>query len=276
MPKRGRVSGSERKFIEDNIGLFSPEEMALRLDRKPEAIRSWIEEFGLGMPSEIKVLSETHSRSIKDSRAWQLLKDELSPEEIAYFVERWEELNEQFREDVVPSEKAQLMMVIKLEIIISRIMKDIQRARVAEEKYSDEISNFLSKNGRDKRQWEDEYKTIFNELEDGINKSRSIITAKSRELDGPQGRHESLMKALKATREQRISKIESKASFLDLIKRLQIEEEREREGRAMELMRYAAEKETRRLGSLHTYADGTADQPLLNADTIEMLETPHE
>lgn len=277
MPKRGRMTDAERQFIRDNMGIFSTEEMAKRLNRTKPSIERWMNETkDLTTPVEIKFVAESNSRSIKDSRAWQLLKAEFSAEEIAYFMERWEELVEQFREDVVPSEKAQLMMVIKLEILISRTMQDIQNARVISEHLTAEMEDFFHEHGRDKRQWDEDVKSLFYDLEDRLNKARLAITAKTKELDQPQGRHESLMKALKATREQRISKIESKGSFLDLIKRLQIEGEREKEGRAMELMRVAAEKETKRLGSVHTYLDGVSDQPLLNADTLEMIDVGKE
>lgn len=272
MPKRGRVSQEEMDFVRDNRGVYSPEELASRLDRKVETIRSWIEGFDKDSLPQPEVTVPQDGADIRTSRAWQLLKAEFSTDEIGYFMERWGELYEQFREDVAASEKGQLMMAIKQEILIHRILAVQQSAREAVSRLTRQKEEFLQLNGPLRKQWGEDEKAQFEDISIRLTEAVAAVGARTRDLEGHQARHESLMKSLKATREQRISKIESRASFLDLIKRLQVEEEREREGRAMELMRVASEKETRRLGSVHEYADGSSDQPLLNAETVTMLE----
>jgi hypothetical protein len=61
---------------------------------------------------------------------------------------------------------------------------------------------------------------------------------------------------------------------LGLIKKLQQREVQEHEGRQMELMRMATDKEYDRLGSLHEYEDGAWDRPILSPETVEMDDTP--
>ena len=78
-------------------------------------------------------------------------------------------------------------------------------------------------------------------------------------------------KDLKATRDQRIKRIEdSKSSWAGFLRALEDEEERERVGDDAELMKIAKDKSREKLGTFHTFIDGSIDRPLLNADTINM------
>jgi hypothetical protein len=85
--------------------------------------------------------------------------------------------------------------------------------------------------------------------------------------------HQQLMKDLKATRDQRLSRAaDGKKNFLDFIKMLQDEDIKEREGRQMAFAKKAHAREVKRLGQDHTYQDGAIDKAVLNAETVEQGE----
>ena len=46
----------------------------------------------------------------------------------------------------------------------------------------------------------------------------------------------------------------------------------EEQGKEMELMRIAVEREEGRLSEYHTYEDGEVDAPFLNCDTVMRIE----
>ena len=78
-----------------------------------------------------------------------------------------------------------------------------------------------------------------------------------------------LRKDLKATREQRIKRIEDgKSSWIGLIRMLEDEEIREKEGREMEIMAMAVDKNRKLISEYHNYADDTVDSPLLTPETV--------
>lgn len=108
------------------------------------------------------------------------------------------------------------------------------------------------------------------DMERQLELSRSATHTKSKEYMDLNAKHSVIMKELKGTRDQRISKVEnSKESFIGLIKDLQKEEIKMKEARYMELMRLASEKEFKRLSEPHKYVDGQIDQPILSAETVK-------
>lgn len=262
--KRGRLNRTEEKFIQENSHL-PVSEIARRLNRSADTVGKI-----LGGLTPDKKLQDGFRRELRNSEAWALLKSEFTPDELRYFEERWTGFFEQFREDVAASEQQQIMMAIKFEILISRIMKDQQRARKDIEDFAQQQKDFYRAHGIIQGDWEEEQRNEIREIEAQLTAARAGMEARSKELVAYETKHEKLMEDLKATRSQRVSRIESgKESFIGLIKRLQEEESlRETEGQAMLIMQAAAQQEAKRLAELHTYADGVVDQPLLNADTV--------
>ena len=79
-----------------------------------------------------------------------------------------------------------------------------------------------------------------------------------------------MFKNLKATREQRIQKLENNKTTLSaMISTLLSDPEFfEETGLYMERMRHAMEEEKKRLSDYHKYDDGMLDKPFLNAETV--------
>jgi hypothetical protein len=99
---------------------------------------------------------------------------------------------------------------------------------------------------------------------------RSAKEALSRDYKELQTKKSAMFKDLKATREQRVQKLESnKTTFAGLMsKLLQDPDFFEEQGRIMEMMRLAAHGAKEELGSYHTYADGKVDRIILSHETV--------
>ena len=80
-----------------------------------------------------------------------------------------------------------------------------------------------------------------------------------------------MLKDLKATREQRIKRLEdSKQTFIGWVRNLMSNPETRREmGESMEKMRLAMGIEKDRLSEWHQYEDHLVDQPFLTPDTTK-------
>jgi hypothetical protein len=93
--------------------------------------------------------------------------------------------------------------------------------------------------------------------------------AKTNEYVALQKQHESILKNLKATREQRVKNAEARRkSWVDMIKALEEKEFREKEGTELALMQKAITKEKNRLSEYHQYSPDVVDRPILNHETV--------
>jgi hypothetical protein len=86
-----------------------------------------------------------------------------------------------------------------------------------------------------------------------------------------QTKKNSMLKEMKATREQRVKRLEdSKQNFTSWMAYLITNPDvASSYGSEMEKMRLAMEKEKARLSEYHTYNDKTVDQPFLTPDTVK-------
>lgn len=262
--KRGRFSQDEHEYIIVHAADMTPEEMAAKLNRTPEAIGAYVQSRGISgftTKSEQERAGKLTIRAdLRNSEKWRRLKQELTDDEIKFFEEEYVKLFDQFRGNVLASETTQVFDCIKFEILKSRNMMERRKAR-------DDISR-LEEERKDAGRGDGK-----RELNAQLKDAREYEQSRTREYVALQERHDALMKSLKSTRDQRIHEIESgKETILGLLKALQRQEVSEQEGREMELMRMAGEKEYKRLGQLHEYEDGTLDRPILSPDTVNLEE----
>lgn len=276
MAKRGPLSRDEQKFLAENAAKFTPKELAEQIDRREEMVRTWLR-FNKhrlkAQPRDEAASPEAAKLSLRKSQAWKRLSQKFTEEELKLFEERWVDWVDQFRDDMVASEEQQIMKVITYEILMDRNLVERRRAR--------EDIDFLKKQQRaildpaagNPSDLSDADKERLLSLETQITTSREADKSMTKEYVDLEGKQQALMKDLKATRDQRVSRIESgKQSWIGIVKELDREEERQRVGRQMELMRVATSKEETRLGSPHKYQDDNEDLPILSADTVERLD----
>ena len=111
---------------------------------------------------------------------------------------------------------------------------------------------------------------IFN-LERQIAVARAAQEALGRDYKDLQVKKSAMLKDLKATREQRIKRLEdSKQTFISWVSNLMTNPDiRQEIGTEMEKMRLSINKEKERLSEWHQYEDKLVDQPFLTPDTVK-------
>lgn len=273
MPKRGRLSRIEQKYILENAKKATPEQIAAKLGRTVEMVDAWMRANAKSVFSPEQVTERLVIRhELRNSKRWKKLKAELLSEELEYFEEEYTKYVEQFGGDVTATEESQIFDLVKYDILKSRNMMARKRACEdiirLEHALEDHLAAFSSPD-----EMSDRDKSYAVSLEAQLNAARKDEKDRTDEYVKLQDRYDKLLKDLKGTRDQRIKEItDTKKDFVGVIKALAQREIAEREGRQLALMKMAGDKAHRDLAQLHTYEDGSVDSPILSADTLEMME----
>ena len=183
--------------------------------------------------------------------------------ELEYFENTWINLVKQFREDVLPAEELQIKQFITIDILINRSMKERKR-HIKETTKLQEMVDAEYRLPEDQR----DVARLTN-LETQLSFARNSISSYTNEYTKLLNEQQKISKDLKATREQRIKRIEDgKSSWVGLIRMLEDEEIREKEGRQMEILHMATDKSREKLTEYHTYQDDAVDKPFLTPDDV--------
>ena len=112
--------------------------------------------------------------------------------------------------------------------------------------------------------------TVFN-LERQVASLKGSQESLNKDYRELQSKKNSMLKDMKATREQRVKRIEdSKHNFTSWMAYLVSNPETTMKyGKEMEKMRMAMEKEKDRLSAFHKYSDESVDQPFLTPQTFK-------
>lgn len=262
--KRGQLSLDEEEYIRDNFNKLDIKEIATHLNRTPAPIKRYIEESKLEYMDDPEgydtLKNKLHSKSFWTEIIRQFDADS---GELTYFENTWINLVKQFREDVLPAEELQIKQFITIDILINRSMKERKRHISDTEKLQTQVDDeyLLPEDQRDIPR--------LTNLETQLSFARNSISSYTNEYTKLLNEQQKISKDLKATREQRIKRIEDgKSSWVGLIRMLEDEEIREKEGRQMEILSMATEKSKEKLVEYHTYQDNIVDQPFLTPDDV--------
>jgi hypothetical protein len=265
MPKkRGQLSLDEEKFIRDSIGFMSVDNIASQLNRNIDPVNRYIEENNLYALEE-KSENDILIRKLHSKTFWNEILRQFDSEsgELEYFENTWIGLIKQFREDVLPAEELQIKQFITIDILVNRSMKERKR-HIAE---TEKLQKLVDKE-YDKPEDQRDIPRLAN-LETQLSFARNSIASYTNEYTKLLGEQQKIGKDLKATREQRIKRIEDgKSSWVGLIRMLEDEEVREKEGREMEILSMATDKYKKQLYDYHEYQDGKVDKPFLNHESV--------
>lgn len=257
------VSPSDRQFILEHIN-EDPAWIADQLGKTKKTIEKHLrkllvkKELEEAREGSITALAVLHSKAY-----WKQLEKQYLDSELRSVEYHWCRLYDQFRSDTTHTEELQILKLIELEILISRCMTDKTNIIRELEEIEEEVEELQDSNSKKDQQRIDELKKLRLSY---IATQQNNYQEYTKLLDN----HNKLLKDLKATRDQRVKNIEdSKTTFFGWLKSLDDEEYRKKESRNMELFKIAMAREHDRLTNVHTYEDGTADQPLLTPeDTI--------
>lgn len=263
--KRGQLSLEEEKYIRENLISQSIEQIAANLNRNVEPVKRYIDEkqlFNLSEEKDNEILKhKLHSKNFWNEVTRQFDEDS---GELEYFENTWIGLVKQFREDVLPAEELQIKQFITIDILINRSMKERKRHISETEKLQRLVDKEYEKS-EDQR----DIPKLAN-LETQLSFSRNSIASYTNEYTKLLNEQQKISKDLKATREQRIKRIEDgKSSWVGLIRMLEDEDIREKEGREMVILSMATDKFKNNLAQLHNYNDNTIDQPFLTPETVQ-------
>lgn len=258
--KKGRISKEEEALIQTYIGQLNSLEIAQKLDRDPESIEQFIKrKFKIGITNEEQAAFE-----LEDRPYWKELELQFTESELELFKYHWSRIISQFKDDVIPTEELQVVDLIKLELLMNRCLKQ-------NKENIEQISMFetLADEARALDPDQQDRDHIFN-LDRQIASLRASQESLNRDYRELQSKKSLMLKEMKATREQRVKRLEdSKHNFTMWMTQLISNPELTRQwGIEMEKMRLAMMQERDRLGAYHKYDDGQVDQPFLTPDTI--------
>ena len=262
--KRGQLSLDEEKIIRDNIESMSIQDIADAINRNIAPVERYINENQL-LNSTSKADYENLKRKLHSKTFWPEITKQFDTEtgELNYFEDTWIGLVKQFREDVLPAEELQIKQFITIDILINRSMKDRKRHIAETEKLQKLVDKEYEK-PEDQR----DIPKLAN-METQLSFARNSLANYTNEFTKLLAEQQKISKDLKATREQRIKRIEDgKSSWTGLIRMLEDEQIREKEGREMEILSMATDKVKKQLSEYHQYQDGIVDRPFLTPETI--------
>jgi hypothetical protein len=271
--KRGALSNEEMKFIRDNIDGMSIDLIAASLNRTPKPIERFITENNLSFNREENQTDEVLRIKLHAKTFWNEIERQFDEQsgELSYFENTWIGLVKQFREDVLPAEELQIKQYITIDILINRSMKERKRHIQETERLQKEVDSIYNQ-PEDQR----DAPRLAN-LETQLSFARNSIASYTNEYTKLLGEQQKIGKDLKATREQRIKRIEDgKSSWVGLIRMLDDEAIREKEGREMAILEMATEKARATLYENHQYEDAMVDQPFLTPESVEYIEEQND
>jgi hypothetical protein len=262
--KTGRLSKSEQDYIKANYSIKTYEQLATELDRRVEPIREFIEKK-LGKNISFQDERELHAEyDIKSRPFWTDLQNQFDETELEMVVYHWKRIVGQFKDDVFPTEELQILDVVKLEILMNRLLTEQNNTKRNISSMEDILNLEYKKDIADQ-----DANLIINAQTQlsGLRASQETGSKEYREVLGEKNK---ILKEMKATREQRIKRVEdSRQSFTGYMSNLLMNTDLRRSlGISMEKMRLAMYKERERLGQYHRFEDGMIDQPILCVDTI--------
>lgn len=253
--KNGPITQGEIDFIRLNMKNMSATDIAEALGRNPDTVLKYMNQMDtLGLKSQILDLTKRED--------WQTIQQQFTPEEIEVFKAHWNGVVQQFKEEIYYTESLQILAAIKHDIISNRVLIDQMKIKNEVARLEDEL--------------DDERDKVPKDL-DRINSIEAQIAAycAAEQINGKEFREGSsklmsVLKDLKALRADRVSKVEDmKRSFASFMRNIIEDPAIKRElGGYMEKMRLAQEQEYIKLGTLHKYANGEYDRPLLNSQTV--------
>ena len=270
MAKRGKFSEEEINFVKQNASEKSVEDLSRYLDRNPKTVKKLLDKLSL---SHSDMSQDEHDKvslknKLHDKEYWEEVKRQFTPGEIIYFEAIWVQLIQQFREDVLPTEELQIKQLITTDILMNRCMverkrnlEDIERLdSILKEEYSRPIG-------------ERNTDRIMN-MEQQLALIRGSQSTHTTEYTKLSKEHKDLAKDLKATRDQRLQRIEDgKTSWIGLLRMLEDETVREREGLDMEIISASADKALNKYTEYHSYDDGMIDRPVLTPEAVLEKDT---
>jgi hypothetical protein len=254
------VNKEHQKYILDNLDKIPDEQIAKNIGKSLEDIKLVrIRQPVLKTYNDTDSLEQLHAKHY-----WKEVKKILLSDEVEYFEKEWLQLMAQFSNaEIVYTDEIQIKDLIMTEIFLIRNLNK-RRDIIADQVI---LSRNLHEEEKvDSEQRDDAQIAI---LRREISSMEVALQSLDKNQQGYEGRKDTLLKSLKATREARLKQIEDRGkNFFGLIKYLNDRENREKEGRWMDLMGKSTDKSYEELTQSVQYEDGSIDCPILDPEMI--------
>ena len=273
--KDGRLTEPELKYLRDNYDKKDHIDLAKDLKRNPKTIEKILKKLIAedNINGAFKGMISAHD--LKSQPFWEQIKRQFTKEELREFEANWNGIiGEQFKEDILYTEKLQLKALLETNILLGRNMAARMKASLDQEKLEARRDELYMIPVEDRNnQWQDQVFNIDAQIK-GIVDSAKANTDEQTKL---QMTSVKLNDELKGSRKARVEKsTEASLGWTDLLRKLEDEEFRNRATRQSRLLDMASDKVKDELSQLHTYLDGVLDRPILNSDTVLLEEEEDE
>lgn len=266
--KEGRFSNDEKLYIAENYENLTIEEMAQHLHRSVNTVKSYVQKIIADTISQGEQSKLTIKYDLKSFPFFNDLVEQYSKRELQTIEYHWNYLISQFKEDVLHTERMQILQYGETMVDISRIKK---LEKVSEEqliKLQSQLEDLYQavpkKEDRDQI-WRAKERAIDEQIADLRNSRKSVTEEKAKLVKQSQD----LLTSLNATRGQRVKiATDHQLDITSLLKSLANEQLRRQFERENKLMQLSADKERTRLSSEYKYMDGVYDRPILNSETV--------
>lgn len=267
--KRGCLSRAEMKYIKQNAGKQSLEEISRVISKSEQTIQKFIDKKNLLSKEMIEKIPDAPRRKkireiLRIKEYWSELKKQFSIEELKMFEEHFISLYIQFDEDVLISEELQIKKYVTLEVLKDRMLRLDRENELQIEQLRKQLDIEYALSGEERNP--ESIKTL-NMTMDRLQSNQMVFLKEFREMTAEQ---KDVEKKLKVSRDDRIKNIQDATQNWTAIIRLLNEntDMRDRVGKHIEIMKIAALKEQQKLFELHTYVNHDVDYPILNHESI--------
>lgn len=264
--KRGKLSTEEEQFIRENADTLSIEQIAVQLNRTERTVTEYCNKNRLtykGM-SEEKFDDTVLRQKLMERPYWATVQDQFSDTELEYFCVTWVRIVKQFREDILYTEELQAKQWITLEILLNRVMKERKRAI----EQIDRLQDMLDREYDQDEDIRDNARIAA--LETELSMIRNSLSTYTSEHAKILDKIKDIQKEMKATRDQRVKKVEdSKSSWAGFMRALEDEDMRKLVGDDIGIMKLAKDQARTDFSEYHNYEDGQVDRPILTVATAK-------
>jgi len=258
--KKGRFSKKETDYMAKHAGTLTPNQMATKMKRDPKSVEQHVKKkLRVGLTGK-----EEARFTLRERPFWPELVEQFTEGELKKIEYNWIRIIDQFKTDVIPTEEMQVLDLIILDVLASRCLTGNKRT-IEELRILD--ATIVEEQARDDDQINHDYLFRLRGERAGLRVSTDSSNKEYREL---QTKKAALLKDMKATREQRVKRLEeSTQSLTGWIVHLMNNPEVVLEyGLEMEKMKLAMYSSMKKLSKWHTFEDGMVDQPFLNHQTV--------
>lgn len=270
---RGVLPEEVKRWILENTSELTPEQMAEKLNVNVSRILPVLDNYNGVLLDKNFMWRER----LKKSKAWRHIKNEFNADELEYFSDKYIQLMEQFKEDILPTEEQQAISLIRLEIMQHRNMSGRKQLGESNARIQGMIDDLLREVNGDMSRLDETDRDRIIDLQNQQATLENAQNLKTKEFLELGKEHNSLTEKLKASRVQRINAATNdKLTWPELVKMLMERENQEKESRKYELHRIAGEKEFNRLSKPHKYMDNNVDIPILSYETMDNLNNVDE